>query len=102
MAARRWINPSSSASNIEGAGFRVVFYPFLLGDIPGSNPWRGRVIIPAPTSRAPRRRRSTPFKVRSGHHKKVATPSREICHFARPSLTALFLLHWPKSIAIER
>ncbi len=28
---------------IKGKGLRVVFYPFLLGDIPGSNPWRGRI-----------------------------------------------------------
>lgn len=29
--------------NIKGRGLRVVFYPFLLGDIPGSFPWRGRI-----------------------------------------------------------
>ncbi len=28
---------------LKSRGFRVVFYPFLLGDIPGSYPWRGRV-----------------------------------------------------------
>ena len=28
---------------LKGKGLRVVFYPFLLGDIPGSNPWRGRI-----------------------------------------------------------
>ncbi len=28
---------------LKSRGLRVVFYPFLLGDIPGSNPWRGRI-----------------------------------------------------------
>jgi hypothetical protein len=28
---------------LKSRGLRVVFYPFLLGDIPGSFPWRGRI-----------------------------------------------------------
>jgi hypothetical protein len=33
-------------------GLRVVFYPFLLGDIPGSNPWRGRITFSPDVSSA--------------------------------------------------
>lgn len=29
--------------DLKTRGFRVVFYPFLLGDIPGDFPWRGRI-----------------------------------------------------------
>jgi hypothetical protein len=29
--------------DLKGRGFRVVFYPFILMDIPGSFPWRGRI-----------------------------------------------------------
>lgn len=29
--------------DLKARGLRVVFYPFLLGDIPGSFPWRGRI-----------------------------------------------------------
>lgn len=29
--------------DLKARGFRVVFYPFLLGDVPGSFPWRGRI-----------------------------------------------------------
>ncbi len=30
-------------ADLKSRGLRVVFYPFLLGDIPGSYPWRGRI-----------------------------------------------------------
>jgi hypothetical protein len=29
--------------DLKSRGLRVVFYPFLLGDVPGSFPWRGRI-----------------------------------------------------------
>jgi len=30
-------------ADLKARGLRVVFYPFLLGDVPGSFPWRGRI-----------------------------------------------------------